>query len=310
MTAARRTSVIASGCLAISMVACILLLQHIDEIRPQATVDDALFISSPKMIKRASLGFDGMMACIYWTRTVQYFGERHFNRESTYNELAPLLEITTTLDPQLFPAYQLGASFLAPAPPNGAGEPDRAIELMEYGIQHNPNNWQLYYNLGFIYYTELKDYKKASEVFEQGVEVPGANPLLKVLAAKMAGHAGDLATARLLWSATYESSHDSYVRQNALEHLRAIQVDEDVTHLQSAVTRFGERTGRLPASMPELAAVEHLPRIPVDPDGRPYTLTPEGRIEVQNPDDFNFLTKGMPPGYKPPALPKFHDHTQ
>lgn len=305
MTAAKRTTVIASGCLAVSLIACVLLLRHIDEIRPPATVDDALYLNSPKLLKRASLGFDGLMACIYWTRAVQYFGERHFNHATSYNELAPLLEITTALDPHLLPAYQFGASFLAPTPPNGAGEPDRAVQLMRFGIEHNPNNWRLYYNLGFVYYTELKDYEKASQVFEQGSEVPGTNPLMKVLAAKMALHAGDLGTARLLWSSTYESTHDSFVRANAIEHLRAIQVDEDVTNLQAAVTRFGERTGRLPTSMAELAAAEHL-RLPVDPDGHPYKLTTDGRIEVQNPDDFNFLTKGVPRGYKPPALPKFH----
>jgi hypothetical protein len=47
MTAAQRTTVIASGCLAVSMVACILLLQHIDEIRPPAAVDDARYVNSP-----------------------------------------------------------------------------------------------------------------------------------------------------------------------------------------------------------------------------------------------------------------------
>ena len=310
MTASQRTTVVASGCLILSMAASIVLLRHIDEMRPPAIIDDALYISSPKMVKRASLGFDGMMACIYWTRAVQYFGERHFNHAHSYNELAPLLEITTVLDPHLFPAYEFGASFLAPTPPNGAGETDRAIQLIEYGIKNNPNDWHLYYDLGFVYYTEIKDYKKASQVFEQGSEVPGANPVLKVLAAKMAGHAGDLATARLLWSSTYESSHDSYIRQNAIEHLRAVQVDEDVTKLQVAVTRFGERTGRLPSSMGELAAAEHLPGIPVDPDGHPYRLTHEGLVVVENPDDFNFLTKGMPSGYKPPALPKFHERNQ
>lgn len=310
MTGPRRTTTVtAAGCLAISMIACILLLRHIDEIRPPAIIDDALYISSPKMVKAASLGFDGMMACIYWTRTVQYFGERHFNHEHTYNELAPLLEITTALDPRLFPAYEFGTSFLAPASPQGAGEPARAIQLMQYGIRHNPDNWKLYYNLGFIYYTEIKDYEKASQVFAQGAEVPNANPLMKVLAAKMAGHAGDLATARLLWSSSYESSRDTLVRQNAIEHLRAIQVEEDVTRLQSAVTRFGERTGRLPASMRELAAAERWPGIPLDPDGHPYKLTSRGLVVVENPDDFNFLTKGLPPGYKPPPLPKFHTHS-
>src|SRR5579863_4913619 len=141
MTAAQRTSVVAATCLAVSMSASILVLRNLDRIRPHATLDDALYVSSPKLVKRASLGFDGLMACIYWTRAVQYFGHRHFDRAHSYNELAPLLQITTALDPKLIPAYQFGASFLAPAPPNGAGQPLRAIELMEYGIAHNPGNW-------------------------------------------------------------------------------------------------------------------------------------------------------------------------
>ena len=305
MNARQRTTVIAAACLAVSMVACVLLLRHIDEIRPKATIEDALYINSPKMVKRASLGFDGLMACIYWTRTVQYFGHRHYDRAHTYNELAPLLEITTTLDPHLFPAYQFGASFLAPKPPNGAGETERAIHLMEYGIEHNPNDWRLYYSLGFVYYTELKDYRNAAEVFERGSQVPNAHPFMKILAAQMATHAGDFETARMLWNATYDSSSEANIRQNALEHLRAIRVDEDVTNLQALVTQFGERTGRLPASISELVVAEHLRGIPVDPDGNAYQLTPQGQVLLQNPDDFPFITKGTPAGYKP-APPKFH----
>lgn len=289
------------------MAGCVLLLRNIDRIRPQASLDDVLYISSPKMVKRASLGFDGLLACIYWTRTVQYFGHRHFDRQHSYNELAPLLDITTALDPALFPAYQFGASFLAPPPPNGAGEPARAIQLMEFGIAHNPDNWQLYYNLGFVYYTELQDYKKAAEIFSRGSQVPGAHPFMKILAAQMAQHAGDLATARLLWSATFDTARETNIRQNALEHLRAISVDEDVSNLQAAVTRFGEKTGRLPASMAELAAAEHLQGMPADPDGNAYELTPQGRVQIAKPDDFPFVTKGLPPGYKPSALPKFHN---
>ena len=306
MTARQRTTIVASACLAVSMAASVLLLRHIDQMRPKAAVDDVLYIDSPKMVERASLGFRGLMACIYWTRTVQYFGHRHYDHEQTYNELAPLLEITTALDPQMLPAYEFGASFLAPTPPNGAGEPARAIELMEYGIAHNPDNWHLYYDLGFVYYTELKNYKKASEIFARGSQVPNAHPFMKVMAAQMAEHAGDFNTARMLWSATFETSRTRDIRRNAIEHLRSIQVDEDVTNLQAGVARFGERAGRLPASMNELAAAERLPGIPVDPDGNPYELTPEGRILVESPENFPFITKGTPPGYKPPARPTFH----
>jgi hypothetical protein len=111
-----------------------------------------------------------------------------------------------------------------------------------------------------------------------------------------------------LWSAAYQTTQDPQIRDNAVEHLRALRVDEDVTHLQEAVTRFGERTGHLPASLSELAAAEGLHGIPADPDGHPYKLTADGRVEVRSPDDFPFATKGLPPGYKP--VPKFHTHAQ
>lgn len=305
MNGHRRITVVAATCLMVSMTASILLLRHIDEIRPNATLEDALYISSPKIVKRASLGFDGLMACIYWTRAVQYFGQRLADQSYSYNELAPLLDITTALDPHLLPAYQFGASFLAPHPPLGAGKPDRAIQLMEYGIAHNPDNWHLYSDLGFVYYTELKDYKRAAQIFAEGSKVPHAHPFLKIIAAQTAQHAGDLSTARMLWTATLESSRQSDIRRNALEHLRAIKVDEDVTNLQVTVASFAERSRRIPSSMAELAAVQNWPGVPVDPDGNPYELTSDGRILVQNPDNFSFITKGLPPGYKAPP-PKFH----
>jgi tetratricopeptide (TPR) repeat protein len=301
-------SVVACACLILSLTASTIVLRHIDRIRPQATLEEVLYVSSPKALKRMSLGYDGLLADIYWTRAVQYFGGRHYNNARSYNLLAPLLEITTQLDPHLVVAYQFGASFLAPPPPGGAGQPERAIQLMEYGIQNNPNDWKLYYDLGFVYYMNLRDYKQAAEAFERGSRVPDAHPFLKVLAAQMAQHAGEFEMARMLWSAAYQTTHDQQIRDNAVEHLRALRVDEDVTHLQEAVSRFGERTGRRPASLSELVAAEGLPGIPVDPDGHPYVLTADGRVEVRVPDDFPFSLKGLPPGYKP--IPKFHTHAQ
>jgi tetratricopeptide (TPR) repeat protein len=299
-----RTTLIAAACLVLCAMASVLTLRRVDQLRPRATLEDVLYISSPKVVKRASLGYDGLMACIYWTRAVQYFGQRFHDRSLSYNELAPLLEMTTQLDPHLLVAYQFGASFLAPRPPYGAGQPERAIQLMEFGVQNNPQEWHLYYDLGFVYYMELKDYAKAADAFERGSHV-GSHPFLKIMAAQMAQHAGELDTARMMWNAAYQSSQDKLVRQNAVEHLRALKVDEDITNLQSTVTRFGQKTGRLPNNMYELATAEKWPGIPVDPDGNPYTMDHTGRILLKHPEDFSFATQGLPPGFKPVA--KFHD---
>src|ERR1700681_3162578 len=101
----KKTSLIAGACLVLSLVASSLVLHRTDQLRPQATLDEVLFLNSPTVIRRASLGYDGLVACIYWTRTVQYFGSRFHSSAPNYNLLAPLLEITAHLDPHLVVAY-------------------------------------------------------------------------------------------------------------------------------------------------------------------------------------------------------------
>ena len=305
MSAARRTTLAAASVLTVCMLASVLLLHHLDQIRTGATLEEVLYISSPQVLKRMSLGYDGLLADIYWTRAVQYFGNKHHNGAEHYNLLAPLLEITTTLDPHLLVAYDFGSSFLSPAPPNGAGMPQRAIKLAEFGIRNNPDQWHLYYNLGFIYYMDLKDYAHASDAFAAGSRVPHAHPFLKVLAAQMAQHAGELQTARMLWTATYRTTSDPSVRANAATHLRALEVDEDVTTLEGIVAFYQKKTGRLPASFAELQKAGMLRGNPTDPLGNPYELTPGGHVEVRDPDHLPFISKGTPPGYVPPKKPTF-----
>src|ERR1019366_5005433 len=244
------------------------------------------------------------LADIYWTRAVQYFGARHYVGAANYDLLAPLLEITTALDPHLIVAYEFGSNFLAPKPPDGAGMPQRAIALAEFGIRNNPNEWRLYYDLAFIYYTDLKDYAKAADAFARGSRVPNAHPFLKLLAAQMAEHAGELQTARMLWE-PYLTSQDREIRANAATHMRALLVDETVPKLESAVATYEQKTGHLPVGFAEMAHAGLLPGIPLDPLGVPYALSAEGRVEVQDPDNLPFIEKGLPPGYVPPKKPKF-----
>src|ERR1043166_4884799 len=184
-----QVTMFATAMLILCMAGSILLLRQVDQVRTKATLQETLLVSSPKVLKRLSLGYEGLLADIYWTRAVQYFGSHHAMKSNEYDLLAPLLNITTTLDPQLTPAYEFGSNFLSPAPPEGAGKPKEAVALVEYGIRNNTNNWHLYFNLGFIYYTELHDPAKAADAFQRGSQLPGAHPWLKLLAAKMAGDA-------------------------------------------------------------------------------------------------------------------------
>jgi hypothetical protein len=304
MKPSRKITIAASGLLLVCMLTSVLLLRRIDRMRSDSTLREVLYISSPKVLKRLSLGYDGLLADIYWTRAVQYFGGKHFAGAAHYDLLAPLLEITTALDPHLTVAYEFGANFLAPKPPNGAGMPKRAVELTEYGIRNNPGDWRLYNDLGFIYYTELKDYAGAADAFARGSRVPNAHPFLRIMAARMAQHGGEIEMARMMWTTAYQSTQDRSIQANALAHLRALRVDEDVAELEKLVSLYKDKTGHQPASFYDLQSAGLLRAMPVDPLGHTYKLMPDGSVEVRDPDDIPFIEKGTPPGYVAPP-PKF-----
>ena len=304
MKPSSRITWIASGLLVACLVTSALALHRLDQLRTGATLQDVLYISSPKVLKRLSLGYDGLLADVYWTRAVQYFGGKHVVGSRHFQLLAPLLEITTTLDPHLTVAYEFGANFLAPRPPDGAGMPQEAIQLVNSGIRYNPDVWKLYYNLGFIYYMEMKDYPKAADAFGRGSKLPDAHPFLRIMAARMAQHAGESEMARMMWTTAYQSTQDRNIRANAVTHLRALQVDEDVTALEKLISIYREQTGHSPSSFSDLQTAGMLRAIPVDPFGHPYKLVSGGRVEVRDPDQFPFIEKGTPPGYVAPP-PKF-----
>jgi tetratricopeptide (TPR) repeat protein len=307
VSASRRVTLVAACLLLCSAFSSVLLLQQVDRVRSGATLQEFLYISSPKMLKRLSLGYEGLLADIYWTRAVQYYGGLHHTGGGTYQLLWPLLNITTQLDSHMIRAYEYGATFLSAKPPEGAGVPEKAIQLMEYGISQNPNDWHLYYDLAYIY-NDLKDYPNASKAFERGSHVPNAHPFLKLLAAQMAQHGGELQTAQMLWTSVLETTHDKYIRENAVWHLRALKVGLDVTELEKLVANYRQKTGGFPHSFREMALAGALRGVPLDPTGNEYQLDDKGNVFISDPEKFPFVEKGLPPGYVPSSFPKIpHD---
>jgi hypothetical protein len=269
----------------------VLAQQRLAEIRQEATLEDVLYVSSSKTLKRMSLGYSGLLANVYWTRAVQYFGSR-LHHSTRFDLLAPLLDITTDLDPHLIPAYQSGAIFLCQRVPAGAGQPDKAVALLEKGIRENPQLWRLYFTLGFVHYLDRKDYKAAEQAFQRGSEVPGALGFMRVMAARMAEHAEGSGTAIALWKAVYDTNSDRLVRDSAFMHIISLQADAEMEDLEGRIRAYQQRTGGRPSSWSDLMRAGLLRGVPLDPTGSPYRITPEGVIQVADPGKFRFLGEG------------------
>jgi hypothetical protein len=172
------------------------------------TVVDVLYFGSPAAVKRLALGYESLLADIYWMRAIQYYGRRDeaARRPVRYANLMSLLEITTTLDPARIDAYRFGGTFLAEPEPLGAGRPEQAAELLTRGIAHHPTEWRLYFDKGFIHFWYLHEYQRAGEIWLEGSRQPNAPHWMEGLAAMALQRSGAVETARALWERQYQSS--------------------------------------------------------------------------------------------------------
>jgi hypothetical protein len=290
---------VAAACVPFLLV-CVAALQAGIDTRPRTAMQekDELLLSSPSAVQKISLGYGSLLADIYWTRAVQYYGSRVGTDHPNFDLLWPLLDITTTLDPKLVTAYRFGAIFLSEPGRGGAGRTDLAVKLVKRGIAANPNRWRLGADLGFLYYWRMKDYPDSAAAYIQASKVRGSPLWLKMMAARVAQKGGSLETSRMIWSQLYESTQDAMVRKRASEMLRGLKAQEDEAQLDELAAQYQKRFGHFPTSMGELRDAGLVRGIPLDPDGYPYIFGPDGKSQL-NPQS----SVVIPPKIKAPPAP-------
>src|SRR5437667_10549063 len=117
MTNSRAITTVAVITLAVCLSGAVVTVRALDRVRQAGNEEEMLYVPSAKVLRRLSLGYNGLVADLYWTRAVQYFGAHHRVHATSYPLLAPLLDITTELDPHLIIAYEFGSIFLTQQPP-------------------------------------------------------------------------------------------------------------------------------------------------------------------------------------------------
>jgi hypothetical protein len=268
---------------------------------------DLLFFSSPSVVKKMALGYEGLLADLYWMRAIQYYGRRSEadKRPIRYKNLATLLDITTTLDPGPLDVYRVGSSFLAEPDPIGAGQPRQAIELLDKGIRAHPRAWRLRFDKGFVYFIYLKDFKAAGEVWLDASHLPESPPWMKNLAATSLLKGGAMEIARSLWDYQYRESTRADVRENARQHLLGIQAAEDLWTLEFLLEKYHLQTGAYPPTLEELVRGKPRRYNTADPSGMPYLYDPKtGRVHL-SPDSL-IRPQEMPATYKEAFLARLN----
>lgn len=218
-----------------------------------------------KKLKGFVFGGEGLVADLYWMRSLQYIGDKivkapegetiNVENLTPYNPrlLYPLLDNATDLDPHFMTPYTYGSIVLP------AIAPEQAITLAKKGIANNPKQWRLYQHLGYIYW-RLKDYDKAAEVYREGAKIEGAPLFMSLMAGVMNTEGGSLETAHAIYSQLLAESTDNQSKELAQNKINEVESDIELKAINETLANIKERSGRCPASLaeitPTLAAVK------------------------------------------------------
>jgi tetratricopeptide (TPR) repeat protein len=273
----------------------VMLAHWIDDHRQQmnAPISEERLYVDGATAKRLTFAFNGIAADWYWMRSLQYVGQKIVNYEDSHdgrfnlgnlssldlNLLAPLLRVTTTLDPQFMAPYEFGAVILPELNQN------EAISLLNYGIAANPSSWRLHHYLGYICW-QRKDYAQASDVYAAGAKLPGAPAWMAALSARMKAEGGSRDAAREMYLHLYDSSSsDNSVKQMVEKQLMRLDSLDERDMIRRTLDAYKARNGRCVSSWREVSDA-----LPASIDMGGLNGTPVDRLRVSRQMKFDSVT--------------------
>lgn len=252
--------------------------------RPAVGAEPLLYVRSPAALSRIALGFDALLADVYWIRAIQHYGAERLaldGQPRRFPLLYPLLDLTTTLDPYFNIAYRFGAIFLSEPPPGGPGKPDLAVQLLRKGLAAQPGKWQYHHDIGFVHYWGLRDPVAAAAWFRRAAQQPNAPNWLLPVAAAMLTQGADRSSARYLWRQILEAD-EPWLRRRAERALLQIDALDEIDALNAIVAAVPRRPD-VPITWGDVLRARRLRGVPLDPTGTPYVLDPQtGRVRVSD----------------------------
>lgn len=172
----------------------------------------------PKPLGTMVGGFQNLAADLWYIRFAGYWGYQ-LTHGRHFQNLYPLLDLITDLEPRFIQAYDFGSLALG-----DNNQVDEALQLLEKGRKHDPKNYWFSYKAGLTVFFFSEDYIRAARYFEQAATLPGAPPEARYFAASMYERSKRRDLAIASWKHTYETAPDPSVRQvakRALERLKA-----------------------------------------------------------------------------------------
>jgi tetratricopeptide (TPR) repeat protein len=256
--------------LALAMVMLHLLQIDLDQRRSSTpSLQRFMYLPQGEYLKAAVLGYEHFVADVLWIQAIQAMGERMVSEEAGH-WIARALDVITTLDPKFVRVYEAGGIALTTL----VAMPEESNRLLQKGIRHNPDVWELPFLLGFNYYFELHDDLRAAEYIARASRLPQAPAYLAPFAARLYVSARNPEDAIVFLAQVYAQTTDGNLKQILERRLKEAMVERDLHLLEEAVSRYRVRNKRAPERLEDLIGSDFLRALPREPFGGRYLYNP------------------------------------
>lgn len=220
-----------------------------------------------------SFGFRTLLGDLVWLEAVQVSGNRSMTPDD-YDELSDLLSTVVRFDPRFVVPYLLGGIVLGDSP----GHAGAALDLLVRGERQFPLEWRLPFYTGYVQYFSLGNPEDAGMALLRAARIPGSPDYFPMLASRMLSEGHRPATALAFLHEMTERETDPRRKASLEERIRRVVVERDLQSMEAAIAEHTSRVGAPPGKLVDLVQAGMLARIPEEPYGGRYLLTPGGGV--------------------------------
>jgi hypothetical protein len=135
---------------------------------------------SADTLRAMSFGYSRMMSSLLWLRFLQHTPPKKVE-PGQVSWIYRDLDAVTEIDPDFYPAYEMGGIFLSVITEDQKG----AEQILLKGAEHFPERWRIRAYLAYHYELEMNRPDLALHQYEAGSRLPGAPSLLAARAGSL-----------------------------------------------------------------------------------------------------------------------------
>lgn len=258
-----------------SIVGAQALIPHLEKAAPAriGQVGEGGVLLKPSVLKVVALGFDNLLADLYYMKSIQYFGVKDSSREPMVH-MYSLINAAVSLDPKFDFAYRFGWTALMYNDSRGEeANLEEADDLISRGAKNCSESYRANFTYAFHLFYYMEDYGLAADYLDKTTSLTGVSAYA-ILAGRLRAQAGSPDVSIEFLERMLSEEKDPRVKEKLARRILELKGHKVILGLEKVAGKFLEDNGRYPADINELVSRGYISRVPEEPFGGEFVLDP------------------------------------